>query len=297
MYNDSIKINDKIITSKDLLEIFDVMNKTWEQYKKTYYIEEQKNKMLESNYQTWTFKDNGSKLNFKIIFFDESNNIFDNYNDFISIYNNRLNEIKSINVEYYLVYDTDSLKEPRIRYNQSINMDIKENYINIDFNINNQDSKLDDVLNLIKSKISDAPKMKDEILKNKSKIINTISLSIGLIPAMVLLIIFLLIPTINNIFLKGYIVYPICSIIIAIIIGRIISSKKTLKYYDSFKALKQDSSDNIQICEVLIGSNINNINIRSTIINEYNKYKKILIKEIIGLTIISIIVVVIGIFL
>lgn len=301
MHNDSIKIDNKIITSKDLLEIFNIMNETFEQYKKTHILEEQKNKLLESNYQKWTFKDAGSKLNFIVHFFDSTNNVFENYDDFINTFNNRINEIKKIDVEYNLIYDTDSLKDPRIRYNQSINMCIKENSINIEFNLNNQDAKLDSVFSLIKTKIADAPEMIDIVLKDKNKIINTISLSIGLIPSMIILLLLLLIPIIRNIYFQGYVIYPICSILLALLLGSIYSSKKIKKYYENFSIEKKNSNngskDQKEICEVLIGSNINNIDTRSIIINEYNKYKKALSKELIGLIIVSIVIVLIGIFI
>ena len=81
MYNDTIKVANKIITDKNLFEIFALMNEKLVSFKKIYQMEEAQNRMLEYNYQKWTFKDNGSSLSFDVNFYDDTNIKFDNYNN------------------------------------------------------------------------------------------------------------------------------------------------------------------------------------------------------------------------
>ena len=85
MYNDTIKVANKIITDKNLFEIFALMNEKLVSFKKIYQMEEAQNRMLEYNYQRWSFKDNGSSLSFDVNFYDDTNIRFDNYNNFLAI--------------------------------------------------------------------------------------------------------------------------------------------------------------------------------------------------------------------
>ena len=97
MYNSAIRVANKIITYDDLFEIFVQMNEKLIYYKKINNMEEKKNHMLEYNYQNWSFKDNGSRLQFDVNFYDDTQVKFDNYNNFISVLNRRLEEIKLAN--------------------------------------------------------------------------------------------------------------------------------------------------------------------------------------------------------
>ena len=104
MYNDTITVSNKIITSEDLVDIFTKMNEQLNHYRKVNDNEEQRNRMLDHKYEKWSFKDSHSNLNFSINFYDSTEIKFDNFNNFISIYNRRLGEIKSIYVHYNLYY-------------------------------------------------------------------------------------------------------------------------------------------------------------------------------------------------
>lgn len=106
MYNDTIKTENKIITYEDLYEIFSAMNEKLISLKMIGDKEKEDNRMLEINYQKWTFEDSGSQLYFDVDFTDNTSIKFDNYNDFLSIFNNRLNEIKNIWVSFSLIYST-----------------------------------------------------------------------------------------------------------------------------------------------------------------------------------------------
>ena len=108
MYNDTIKVANKIISYDDLFEIFSKMQEKLMYYKKISANEEMKNKAIDYKYQIWTFRDSDSKLTFIVDFKDDTTIRFDNYNSFISVFNIRLEEIKYIRVNFILSYRTSS---------------------------------------------------------------------------------------------------------------------------------------------------------------------------------------------
>ncbi len=314
MYNDTIKAENKIITKEDLTEIFQLMGETLKKYQKISIMEEQRNQMLDYNYKHYTFKDIGSKMSVDVNFYDNTEISFDNYDNFASIFYSRIEEIKSMYVRYYLSYEvvTPVPNKTRNYYSQSINMNITDSKIDIDVRLDSSDPKLNEIYELIKSKILNAPLKYDEIIKNKSKITNIVSLSNGLIPAIIISTLFLFIPGLNTFFLKGYITYPILCIILSYVVGSIIASSKLDKYYETIvpekkyagydhnkgtSIYKDDIDKFVDTSEILIGKKINNLTNRQMIKKQYEKDKKYLSDKLVILGIISIIVIVVGLFM
>ncbi len=58
---------------------------------------------------------------------------------------------------------------------------------------------LDEIYDLIKEKVKNATPKYDDIIKEKSKIINTISLNKGLLPGIIFTSLLLIIPPLRNI--------------------------------------------------------------------------------------------------
>ena len=104
MYNDTIMAENKIITSEDLTQIFQQMGETLKKYLRISQIEEQQNHMYETSYQNYTFKDEGSKIKVTVDFYDNTNIVFDNFDNFMSVFYSRLDEIKSIHLYFSLDY-------------------------------------------------------------------------------------------------------------------------------------------------------------------------------------------------
>lgn len=309
MYNDTIKVANKIITDKDLFEIFALMNEKLTHLKKIAQMEEMQNRMLEYNYQKWTFNDNGSGLSFDVNFTDDTNVRFDNYNNFLSIFNNRLHEIKSIWVRFHLSYSVSSPYQKREWYNQHINMNIYETKADIDVSLSSEDKKIDDVYELIKNKVLNAPPKYDTVIKKKSSINTVVGLAIGFIPALIITTLLLFIPTVRHIFAAGYVLYPICCLVLAFFIGGMVGSAKLdylyksispeQKYagYDStnYKSIYKDDIDSyVQSSEILIGKNVNNLKCRENIMNYYTKYKTYIPYEIGVMILLSIITLFLG---
>ena len=93
MYNESIDCNNKIITSEALQQILTSMGEKIKKYKKIYENERMRNQILEYNYQTYTFKDERSKMSAYVDFYDGTNIKFDNYDGIMGAFYNRLSEI------------------------------------------------------------------------------------------------------------------------------------------------------------------------------------------------------------
>ena len=153
MYNDSLKVANKIITYDDLIEIFSKMQEKIINYKKTNKMEEMKNSALDYRYQTWTFKDSGSRLYFQIQFQDNNSIEFDYYNNFITVFNNRLDEIKYVSAKLSLRYSVQVEDRSNDYYHQSISMWIYEDRMEISTSLSSADDKKSDIYELIKNKI------------------------------------------------------------------------------------------------------------------------------------------------
>lgn len=309
MYSDKIQVANKIISYDDLFEIFSKMNEKLLYLKKIATKEEMQNKMLEYNYQIWTFKDNGSSLTFEVNFYDDTTIKFDNFNNFSAIFNSRLEDIKNIYVRFSINYSVSNQEQRYEYYNQHISMWIYETKAEIDVSLSSADSKIDDIYELIKNKILTAPVKYDDVIKNKSKINNITGLAIGFIPGLIISCILLVVPAIRHLFASSYVLFPICSTLLAAFIGGTIASSKLDELYKNIvpeqkydrydvnkgKSIYKDDIDKyVTTSEILIGKNINNLKCRKEIMEYYNEYKKYLPYELVLLVVLSIIVLFLG---
>jgi len=308
MYNDTVKVANKIITYDDLLEIFAAMQEKLVYYKKINDNEEMKNRVLDYNSQNWTFKDNGSKLYFNVDFYDDTQIKFDNYNNFVVVFNNRLAEIKNIYVNYNLSYSLN-VENKYEYYNQHICMWIYEHKMEIEVSLSSEDKKLDDVYELIKNKILNAPEKYDEVIKKKSSITTIVGMGIGFIPSLIIVTLLMLNPLIGDVFISTYITYPIICLILTFVIGRMISSFMLNTYYENIapekkyagydvksgkSTYKDDIDKYVTSGEILIGKNIDNLESRKKIKAYKEKYKKWIPYELGIMILISIIIIFLG---
>lgn len=306
MYNDTIKTANKIISSNDLFEIFSKMQEKLIQLKRTNDNEEERNKYLDYKQQIWTFKDNGSKLTFEVNFTDSTTINFDNYNDFISAFNNRISEIKYIYVHYSIYYSVQEEGKISEYYHQHINMSIRENKMDIDISLVSNDNKINDIFELIKNKILNSPPKYDKIIQKKNSIYTISGLAAGFLPSITLATLLLFVPAVKQIYIKGYVVYPLAAIILAFLIGDTLVSSKLDKLYKNLNPeqkysgydkknyrsiYKYDIESYKETSEILIGKNANNLKYRNAITEYYEKNKNRLLTEIFILLLISVIIV------
>ena len=304
MYNDTIKVANKIISTKDLQEIFEKMKEEAEQNSKIYKKECSENEKLEWDKQNWTMKDFKYSFSFIVDLYDNTNITFDNYIDFITIFNNRLHEIKYIMASYSYNYFIQNESDSDYIH-QSIDIHIWEDKLDIYVNLSSKDKKMNSVYELIKEKIKKAPRRYDKLIKNKKSIINKIEFGLGMIPSIIICTLLLLIPTIRE-FSMILIIYPLSVVILGIFLGtvfignelsRLYSPIVPNKKYDGFNEqtyesiYKDDLDDYVQKSEILIGKNVNNIKNRIIIRNLDKKYSKYIPFEIIAVFIITMILI------
>ena len=216
---------------------------------------------------------------------------------------------KYIYVYYSLSYSVKFEGKKYEYYNQHINMRIYEHKMDIDVSLSSEDKKIDDIYELIKSKILTAPEKYDEIIKKKSSITTIVGLAIGFIPALTVTTLFILVPTIRQIFASSYVVYPIACLLLAFFIGETIGSSKLDKYYknivpkqkyvgyDANKGVsvyKDDIDKYVTTSEILIGKNVHNLEFRKQIKVYKEKYKKWIPYELGIMILVSILVLFLG---
>ena len=171
MYKNSVTAANKIITSDDLYNIISTMNEEITKLKKISENEEKINQRLDYQYQKWTFKDNISSLKITVNFYDNTEISFDNFNNFATIFNNRLDEIKSIYVYYHLNYSEKKENEKTNYHSNSITMWIYERKIEVNVSLDSEDEKTNHIYEMIKNKIQNAPEKYDDIITTKNRII------------------------------------------------------------------------------------------------------------------------------
>ena len=138
---------------------------------------------------------------------------------------------------------------------------------------------------------------------------NTVAIATGTIPAIIITSIFLFVPGVNKVLLKGIVVYPLVVAFLMYFIGSIVANSKLDKYYDpimpdkkyagydttNHKSVYKDDVDQyVNTSDILIGTKVNNLTYREKINEIYNKYKKRVLPMILAITGISIIVLVVG---
>ena len=309
MYYDTIKCENKIISSEALMEIFQTMNDTLKKYERIAEQEKIQNQMLERTYQKYIYNYTISKLSFQINFTDNTDISIDKFETFSGIFYSRISEIKNIYVRMASLYDTKEEEQQAKSYRQYITLDISNKKMNISVELDSDDPKFDNVYNKIKEKVLMAPEKYDDVMRNKSKIVNAVTVATGMIPAIIITSIFLFIPTLNKVFLKGIVVYPLVAVFLMYMIGSIIANSKLDKYYDTIspdkkyagydttnnKSIYKDDMDSyLNTSDILIGSKVNNLVYREKIREIYNKYKNSVLPMILVLAGVSIVVAIVG---
>lgn len=305
MYNDTIKVANKIIKSEDLIDIFSKMQEKILEYKKLSEVQERKNTMLEWSDRNWEYRDEGSILTFEVDFYDDTTIKFDNYNNFIEIYYKRLEEIKKIYVFFALSYSVKKIGVSEDYFRESINMWISEGKIDIEVSLNSVYKKIDDVYELIKSKVLNAPGRYDSTIKNRNKIKSITGFAVAFIPIIILCLLCLFIPTSRELVSSTYVVFPIAVLLLSYLLGTFVGNimldslysnivpERIYAGYDheNYQSIYKDDIEQYkQTSEILIGKNVDNLKSRENIISKYNKYKKFILPEIIILVIFSIMV-------
>jgi hypothetical protein len=308
MYNDTIDVSNKIITSEDLLEIFEKINAEFIRISELSKEEEIKNANIESENQIWAFKRPDMNIKCTFNFYDSTTITVDTYEAFLNLYNTRLTEIKDMWFRCHIYY-SKGVGYQTNSISNSIQMYIYENKMNITTNISSSDNTLNDVYELIKSKVLNAPERYDDVIKKKGSITNKIGFSIGIIPAIIVFALLAIVPFIRTLYGSTYILFPILVLISAFLVGTTLFTGKINSLYSAIEPDKKyagyDNVNNKSIykddinsftakSEILIGKNVNNLQIRKEILDMNEKYSKLIPTELMILVAVSIVMVVIG---
>lgn len=307
MYSDTIKVANKIISDNDLRDIFQKMADDLKENISICNQEKIANEKYEREYQNWTTKDFEGTFKCTYNFYDDTTITVDNYNSFITIFNSRLHEIKDMWIRYNYTYWIQHGKDSKY-ISQTINLNIFEYKMDIEVNLSSDDEKMNNIYQLIKEKVLKSPAKYDKVIKQKNSITNKIGFAIGIIPSSIICILLLFVQTIRQLYGNTYVLFPILTTILALIIGNTIFGGRLEKLYsplmpekkyagyDSSKGksiYKDDIDKFIETSEIIIGKNINNINNRKEILNMEEKYSKYIPIELISLLVLSIIIVLI----
>ena len=308
MYNDTITAANKIISDRDLEEIFQRMDAEMRENIQLCKQETIQNERYEREYQHWTVKDFQGTFKCTINFYDATTVTVDNYDSFIGLFNSRIQEIKTMWLTYRISYwIQDGNKSDLI--SQSISMNIWEDRINVDVSLSSDDDKMNDIYELIKNKILQAPEKYDKVIKKKTIIVNKYILALGLIPAIIICTLLAFVPSILEVYQSTYIIYPIAVLLFGFIIGRTIFGGKMDHLYSTitpkqkyvgmnqstYKSVyKDDIDDYTSSSEIIIGKNINNLNNRKEIIELDKKYSGFIPIELIVILVLSVALVLIS---
>lgn len=308
MYNESINTNNKIISTDLLMNIFSRMN----EIKKSYTFKAEKEEQI---YNSLSFENQMnmkreysnyvSNYSFTVNFYDSTNITIENYESFMSVFNSRLHEIKSIISNFSINYFDASNKS----CSNSIGLMIYENSFDISIAIDNSNSEMTELFNYIKTSIYEAPEKYDYVMKNKSKICFSYTSALGNIVGIILSTILICLPPVFSIVTSGYwILFPICCLILGYFAGTIIFSNtmnnlyKNIdmeKIYDGYdpntfeSRYKSDKQSYVNSSEVIIGKNIDNLSNRIKIKELYTDKKKYIKFELLAIAFITLILAII----
>ena len=309
MYNDTVTAANKIISNKDLEEIFIRMDDAIKENEQICKRETMENQNLDREAQHWTTRDFSGTFKCEFDFYDSTTITVDNYINFITIYNNRLDEIRRMYITYRYEYWLGPKGIDSEYITQTINMDIYEHKMDINVRLSSVDKKMDDIYELIKEKILNAPERYDRIIQKRSSIISKIELAAGIIPSLIICSLLAIVQPIRQIYGTTFVGYPIMVLVLAYLIGAfvysgkldnlystIIPNKKSMGYdRNKGKVVYKDDLDNYtNTSEIIIGKNIDNLKKRKTIADIENKYSEYFTMELLLLLVLSILMVLLG---
>ena len=308
MHNDTIKVANKIITADCIYEILQRMNDDIIKYQQLEKQEAIQNERYEREYQHWTVKDFSGSMSASFNFYDDTTVRVDNYNEIITIYNNRLEEIRNMDVG--CSYSYTIMGDGHNEYvHQRIDLLIYEQKMNIDVKLSSADTIMNDLYQMIKDRILTAPPRYDEVIKKKTSITNKIGFAVGFIPATILAFLPIFIESVRKFYGMTFVVYPILVIILAFVIGNTIMASKLGHLYKSIapekkyagydakrgsSIYKDDIDKYVEQSEIHIGHNANALRCREEIKELDEKYSHFIPMELLILGVISIVVILIG---
>lgn len=298
----TLECRNKIITKDDLNQLFNKIYDKKQELDKIYQEETVKNAAFRYEYQQWTYKNLSNIAYGEIEFEDKTAIKYDNFQNFIDVFNQRIDEIKRIkvhtNISYYYKDYIDYRNTDGYVY-----IYVEPDSLKCNFSIDDNESNTKGLYNYIETLFLNAPEKYDSTIK-KNKLITLMSdVAINFIPSIIISIFLLFNSTIRNMASSTYVLFPICCLILVIVLSELVSLSGVKRLYNKLiptkyagysngnKIYKYDMQKMVDTCEVLIGSNVNNLEYREKIKKKYEISKKMILIELGVLLIASIIVI------
>lgn len=307
-------ISNKIITANDLQRIFDEINSCLTKAQQQFDAEATQNHYLPRDSQSWSMQFFYTTLNVSVTFSDHTERAYDNYRDFIDTFKHRPGSIKRISLLSSIHY-TDSRKYDSAsgtgghHVNARLSLFINEDSLSIRYEDTGGSHMLDSAYILIQSIISQAPERYDRTIKGHDFINTKIGFAMTAIPIAILMALLCIVPTMRSIYAHTYVLYPLATLSIAVVVGAFIGTNRTERFYRNllprqhYERYDRDKhrlvySDDIsgytEKGEVLIGKNVDNLRNRQSI-QALEKKSLIVIPVCLVVTaILSIVVIIIG---
>ena len=307
-------ISNKIITANDLQRIFDEINSCLTKAQQQFDAEATQNHYLPRNSQSWSMQFFHTTLNISITFSDHTERSYDNYRDFIDTFKHRPGSIKRISLLSSIHY-TDSRKYNVAsgtggrHVNARLSLFINEDSLSIRYEDAGDSRMLDSAYILIQSIISQAPERYDRTIKSRDFINMKIGFAMTAIPIAVLMALLCIVPTMRSIYAHTYVLYPLATLSITVVVGAFIGANRTERFYRNLLprqhyerydhnkhrlVYSDDISDYTKKGEVLIGQNVDNLRNRQSIQALEKKSLIVIPACLVVAAILSIVVIIIG---
>ena len=255
MNGNTIIVANKIITSEDLFAMFQLMNNNVKKYQRIYEEEKLSNKKYEYNDQTWTVGNLNVNQYMVVTFNDNSKINYDNYDKFMNVLYERIEDVVFINFGYDLVYA--KIKNGECK-NIMQGMGFEDRF-EINLNTANDDDRVADIYNEIKTIIDDAPEKYDRVIKRKNFISNKMGVGVGLLFSIILSTTLLNVTKVKKIYTSNFAIYPACTFALGLVLGIILFSTFFKRLYKNLIPKHYNKEMYKKSCEIHIGKNTNSL--------------------------------------
>lgn len=295
MFDSSLHIQNRIVTLENLESIFDKIHQEIERSLKTESEEKIANEKLANDYQEWTRKDYNGRMRFVVDFIAGNSITYENYQDFKLILNTRVFSIKRIYLYFSSSYAIQIKGGQTEFISQHINLVITETKMDVDVEISNKDTGMDEIYRYISTIIMQAPEKYDRLIKFKDLINVKVGAAVAFIPVIVLTMGLLFFDVTRKFVLDYYWAFPLVVLLFTVAIGILIGSARTRSIYDKLipdkkyagydpnkkqSVYNEDFESYSDSGEVLIGKRAGNMELRERLAKMEKKSNRALLIEL-----------------
>ena len=236
MANEETIVN-KIITVNTILEIANYLNDKYEEYKKLYNEEIQRNQGLSPSGQIFKYRlYSVSKIEYEITYTDNRRFRQSNYNWFIDNISNNPSSIRRAHIHYYISYSDNSIDtKSHINRNISAQVTFYKDKIYLKVDGDNLEEETNNLYNTLINMLENNEERYNKTVKNRTLRIQSFGLSIGFVLSYIIYFILLAnmekLPEIFVQFMNNKYFLIIGQWIVAELIGNVIGYPIIMNFY------------------------------------------------------------------